>query len=59
LASTNEDEFSDKVWPVHGELLRDEAADRKSESVEFLNASASMKAVPAAPFLQSNSELHR
>src|SRR5437588_12996612 len=36
--STNEDEFSDKVWPVHGELLHNEAADRKSESVELLNA---------------------
>src|SRR6202521_3912383 len=37
-ASANEDEFSNKVWPVRGELLRDEAADRKSESVELLNA---------------------
>src|SRR6202011_5772173 len=37
-ASANQDEFSDKIWPFDGELLRDEAADRKSESVELLNA---------------------
>jgi hypothetical protein len=37
-ARTHEDEFSDKVWPVDGELLRDKATHRESESVELLNA---------------------
>ena len=34
----NQDEFSDKVWPIDGESLRDWAADRESGSVELLNA---------------------